>query len=43
MVLPGMYYPSTPRGALRLAHVVGSVAALRAYLEVSYGCSVFIL
>jgi hypothetical protein len=42
-VLPGMYYPSSPRGALRLAHVVGSGAALRVYLEVSYRCSVFIL
>jgi hypothetical protein len=28
-VLPGMYYPSLPRGALRPAHVVGSGAALR--------------
>jgi hypothetical protein len=28
-VLPGMYYPSSPRGALRPAHVVGSGAALR--------------
>jgi hypothetical protein len=28
-VLPGMYYPSSPRGALRSAHVVGSGAALR--------------
>jgi hypothetical protein len=27
-VLPGMYYPSSPRGALRPAHVVGSGAAL---------------
>jgi hypothetical protein len=27
-VLPGMYYPSSPRGALRPAHVVGSDAAL---------------
>jgi hypothetical protein len=27
-VLPGMYYPSSPCGALRLAHVVGSGAAL---------------
>jgi hypothetical protein len=27
--LPGMYYPSSPRGALRPAHVVGSGAALR--------------
>jgi hypothetical protein len=24
VVLPGMYYPSSPRGALRPAHVVGS-------------------
>jgi hypothetical protein len=29
MMLPGMYYPSSPRGALRPAHVVGSGAALR--------------
>jgi hypothetical protein len=28
-VLPGMYYPSSPRGALRPAHVVGSGATLR--------------
>jgi hypothetical protein len=28
-VLPGTYYPSSPRGALRPAHVVGSDAALR--------------
>jgi hypothetical protein len=28
-VLPGTYYPSSPRGALRPAHVVGSGAALR--------------
>jgi hypothetical protein len=28
-VLPGMYYPSLPRGALRSAHVVGSGATLR--------------
>jgi hypothetical protein len=28
-VLLGMYYPSSPRGALRPAHVVGSGAALR--------------
>jgi hypothetical protein len=28
-VLPGMYYPSLPHGALRPAHVVGSSAALR--------------
>jgi hypothetical protein len=28
-VLPGTYYPSLPRGALRPAHVVGSGAALR--------------
>jgi hypothetical protein len=28
-VLPGMYYPSSPRGALRPTHVVGSGAALR--------------
>jgi hypothetical protein len=28
MVLPGTYYPSSPRGALRPAHVVGSGAAL---------------
>jgi hypothetical protein len=27
--LPGMYYLSSPRGALRPAHVVGSGAALR--------------
>jgi hypothetical protein len=27
-VLPGMYYPSSPRGALRPAHVVGSGATL---------------
>jgi hypothetical protein len=27
-VLPGMYYPYSPRGALRSAHVVGSGAAL---------------
>jgi hypothetical protein len=27
-VLPRMYYPSLPRGALRPAHVVGSGAAL---------------
>jgi hypothetical protein len=27
-VLPGMYYPSSPRGAHRPAHVVGSGAAL---------------
>jgi hypothetical protein len=26
--LPGMYYPSSPRGALRPTHVVGSSAAL---------------
>jgi hypothetical protein len=29
MVLPGMYYPSSLRGALRPVHVVGSGAALR--------------
>jgi hypothetical protein len=29
MVLPGTYHPSSPRGALRPAHVVGSGAALR--------------
>jgi hypothetical protein len=29
-VLPGMYYPSSPRGALRPAHVVGSGATLHA-------------
>jgi hypothetical protein len=28
-VLPGTYHPSSPRGALRPAHVVGSGAALR--------------
>jgi hypothetical protein len=28
-MLPGTYYPSSPRGALRPAHVVGSGAALR--------------
>jgi hypothetical protein len=28
-VLPGMYYPSLPRGSLRPAHVVGSGATLR--------------
>jgi hypothetical protein len=28
-VLPGMYYPSSPCGALRPAHVVGSGAVLR--------------
>jgi hypothetical protein len=28
MMLPGMYYLSSPRGALRPAHVVGSGAAL---------------
>jgi hypothetical protein len=28
-VLPGMYYPSSPRGALRPAHVVGSGVVLR--------------
>jgi hypothetical protein len=28
-VLSGTYYPSSPRGALRPAHVVGSDAALR--------------
>jgi hypothetical protein len=28
MVLPGTYYPSSPRGALRPAHVVGLGAAL---------------
>jgi hypothetical protein len=27
--LPGLHYPSSPRGALRPAHVVGSGAALR--------------
>jgi hypothetical protein len=29
MVLPVTYHPSSPRGALRPAHVVGSGAALR--------------
>jgi hypothetical protein len=28
-VRPGTYHPSSPRGALRPAHVVGSGAALR--------------
>jgi hypothetical protein len=33
-MLPGTYYPSLPRGALRPSHVVGSGAALR----VTWGC-----
>jgi hypothetical protein len=30
MVLPGMYYPSSPRGTFRPVHVAGSGATLRA-------------
>jgi hypothetical protein len=30
IVLPGMHYPSSPRGTLRPVHVVGSGATLRA-------------
>jgi hypothetical protein len=38
-VPPGMYYPSSPRGALRPAHVVGSSAALRAILRCRTGAA----